>query len=146
MTSALGRAQQKESGFPAFPIPLPEGEGGRVVIPLPAGEGGARRVAVGGRGITRTAALPALRRAAYPLSPALSPWERESHGCSLSHGERVAAKRSGEGFHLVRTGPVLFSPPGKGAILTSHGETIAGLTRSLKDGFAAAERPPGSLD
>ncbi len=30
-----------------------------------------------------------------------------------------------------------------GAILTSHGETIAGLSRSLKDGFAAAERPPG---
>ena len=43
----------------------------------------------------------------------------------------------GEG---VREAP---SRPGKGAILTSHGETIAGLTRSLKDGFAAAERPLG---
>jgi hypothetical protein len=29
-------------------------------------------------------------------------------------------------------------PARKGALLTSHGETIAGLSRSLKDGFAAA--------
>jgi hypothetical protein len=38
-----------------------------------------------------------------------------------------------------------FSLAPKGAILKSHGETIAGLTRLLKDGpcGAAAERPVG---
>ena len=32
---------------------------------------------MGGRGITAADALPALRQTAYPLSPTLSPWERE---------------------------------------------------------------------
>jgi hypothetical protein len=49
----------------------------------------------------------ARRPTPYPLTPTLSPWER---------------------------GPLSVLLPREGALLTSHGETIAGLVGLLKDG------------
>ncbi|PHY18001.1 hypothetical protein CSW59_14530 [Caulobacter sp. BP25] len=52
--------------------------------------------------------------------------------------EPALAVKGVVGLAGLRQAPFL----AEGAILTSHGETIAGLIRLLKDGFAAAERPP----